>query len=55
MSQTTRLTDGRKTFEVKKYTFSSEPVPRLSCHDPECDERIEQGVINSLRNVTEFL
>ncbi|CAC5402198.1 HIF1AN [Mytilus coruscus] len=44
MSQTTRLTDGRKSFEVKKYTFSTEVIPRLSCHDPECEERIENGL-----------
>ena len=44
MSQTTRLTDGRKSFEVKKYTFATEVIPRLSCHDPECEERIANGV-----------
>ncbi|VDI77756.1 Hypothetical predicted protein, partial [Mytilus galloprovincialis] len=44
MSQTTRLTDGRKSFEVKKYTFATEVIPRLSCHDPECEERIANGL-----------
>lgn len=43
-TETTRITDGRKSFEVKKYTFTTESIPRLSCHDPECDERIENGV-----------
>lgn len=44
MAQTTKITDGRKTFEVKKYSFTTESIPRLSCHDPECEERIENGV-----------